>query len=337
MASAAWAVTYPVLSGEIPWTETPLTGTSGSYRPTSNVGAVEGDTEILAGWANKAWWSWRAPSSGKVIFNVEGIGDFDPVMGILTGASEDDYAFPYFTFNGTLNFSAVAGERYLIFVADYNGIEGSFNLTWSYQGSSTPSYTVWFGAGEHGRRTGGGALKQTVSAGGTAAAPTITPYPGYDFIGWDKALGPINEHNYAITALYRAKDCGVTFDPGSKGKRTGGGAAKQTIPFGGGVANPPVVKGYDGWKAIGWDRNVSLVTRSTTFAEQYDIPICAATFVIDSAKGRHIGGGAMKQSVGYGNSPVPPGVKPYAGHVFKGWSPAVGAMTKSQTYTAIFE
>ena len=204
-------------------------------------------------------------------------------------------------------------------------------------GGGSSSYTVWFGAGEHGRRTGGGAMKQTVAAGGSATAPTITPNPGYDFIGWDMPLGPVNEHNYTITARYSPKNCGVTFDVGSKGRRMGGGAAKQTIPFGGGVATPPTVKGYDGWKFLGWDYNISCITRGITATAQYDVPICAATFVIDGAKGRHIGGGNMKQSVAYGNSPIPPGVKPYPGHTFKGWSPAIGGMTRSQTYTALFD
>ena len=199
------------------------------------------------------------------------------------------------------------------------------------------NYTVWFSAGAHGKRTGGAAMKQTVAAGGYASAPTVAAYPGYEVTGWSKPLGPVNEHNYTITALYRPKDCGVTFDPGTKGRRVGGGAAKQTVQFGQGVVDPPMVRGYDGWKAIGWDANIALVTRSVTATEQYSVPVCAATFVNDNTKGRHIGGGAMKQSVGYGNSPVPPGIKPYAGHVFKGWSPAVGAMTKSQTYTALYD
>ena len=199
------------------------------------------------------------------------------------------------------------------------------------------NYTVWFSAGAHGKRTGGAAMKQTVAAGGYASLPTIAAHPGYEFTGWNRPLGPVTEHNYTITAQYRPRDCGVTFDAGTKGRRMGGGAAKQTVQFGGGVANPPDVRGYDGWKALGWDMNIACVTRSVTATEQYAIPICAATFVIDGAKGRHIGGGAMKQSVGYGNSPVPPGVKPYSGHAFKGWSPAIGGMTKSQTYTALFD
>lgn len=53
--------------------------------------------------------------------------------------------------------------------------------------------------------------------------------------------------------------------------------------------------------------------------------------------GRCVGGGDMKQSLSYGTSPVPPGVSANAGYVFKGWSPAIGAMKKSQTYTAVFE
>ena len=179
-------------------------------------------------------------------------------------------------------------------------------------------------------------MKQTVAAGGYATAPTITANPGYEFAGWTRALGPVNVHNYTITATYRAKNCGVTFNIGAKGKHTGGGAAKQTIGFGGRVTNPPAVKGYAGWKFLGWDGNIASITRGTTFNAQYDIPVCTATFVIDGKKGRHIGGGDMKQSLTYGGSPVPAGVKPKAGYTVSGWSPAGGPMTKSQTYTAVF-
>ena len=104
------------------------------------------------------------------------------------------------------------------------------------------------------------------------------------------------------------------------------------------MAAQPEVKGYDGWKFLGWDFDVSCVTRSITATAQYEVPVCTATFVIDGAKGRHVGGGDMKQSLAYGNSPVPPGVKGYKdkGYTFVGWSPAIAPMTRSQTYTAVF-
>ena len=196
--------------------------------------------------------------------------------------------------------------------------------------------TVWFCAGAHGKRTGGGDMKQAISYGGYATAPTIQAYPGWRFIGWDKSTGPIYD-NTAITAQYVAGNCGVTFDAGSKGRHVGGGNMKQTIPFGGRVTNPPGIKANTGYKFLGWDGNLNLITRSVTMTAQYDVGAYTATFVIDSSKGRHVGGGNMKQTVAYKNSPAPPGVRAKAGYVFKGWSPAISGMTRNQTYTAVFQ
>ena len=286
------------------------------------------------------WFSWKASVSGTAKFSTTG-SSFDTVMGIYTGSVVSSLTKVCENDNdpqgGTTSYCAIkvtAGTTYLICIAGRSGATGDVKLTWSLD---VPNLTVWFNLGDHGKRTGGGGMKQTVKYGDYAVEPVVQAYPGYVFKGWNKSLGPIEMHNYTITARYVPANCSVTFNVGAKGRHVGGGDMKQTVPFGGKVSNPPGVKAADGWRFLGWDSNLSLITRSITVTAQYDKPVCTATFVIDVEKGRHVEGGDMKQSLAYGNSPVPPGVKTNAGYTFTGWSPAIGGMTKSQTYTAAFK
>ena len=323
---------------------TPLTAASGSSSG-SNTSATTESGEPMSSRGHTVWWAWKAPSSGKVWFSTEG-SSFDTYMGIYTGSSvsslskideNDDYDSP--NRYSRIDFTATAGTTYYICVSGYSSsYSGSITLKW--QGTAPPNpgtCTVWYCAGAHGKRTGGGDMKQAVPYGSYATNPTIQAYPGWVFTGWDKPNGPITD-NTAITALYRGKDCGVTFDAGAKGYHSGGGGMKQTIPFCGKVTNPPGIKAYEGWKFLGWEGgNLNFISRSVTFTAVYDVAPYTATFVIDTSKGRHVGGGAMKQTVSYKNSPAPPGVRAKAGYVFKGWSPAISGMTKNQTYTAVFQ
>lgn len=65
------------------------------------------------------------------------------------------------------------------------------------------SFTVTFDLDSKATRTGGGALSQTVAAGGTAVAPIISVLPGFIFVEWDTALGPITADT-TIEAVYKA-------------------------------------------------------------------------------------------------------------------------------------
>ena len=317
----------------------PETCASGSISG-SNSGAMSESGEPMASYGATVWFSWTAPVSGTATFSTSG-SNFDTVMGIYTGSSlstltkvcenDDDPK------GGTTSYGVIkvaAGVTYHICIAGWSNSTGTIMLTWNLD---VPKLTVWFNLGNHGKRVGGGDMKQTVEYGSYAIEPVVQAYPGYIFKGWNKTLGPLKVHNYTITARYVPANCAVTFNIGSKGRHVGGGDMKQTVPFGGKVSNPPGVKAADGWTFLGWDGNISLITRSVTFTAQYDKPVCTATFVIDGKKGRHVEGGDMKQSLAYGNSPVPPGVKANAGYTFKGWSPAIGGMTRSQTYTAVFK
>ena len=67
--------------------------------------------------------------------------------------------------------------------------------------TTTPTeYTVTFDLGD-GSRSGGGALSQTISSGGSATAPTVTPPSGYTFSGWDRSFTNVTS-NLTVTAQY---------------------------------------------------------------------------------------------------------------------------------------
>ncbi len=76
------------------------------------------------------------------------------------------------------------------------------------------NYTVTFVEGEHGSRTGGGELNQTISYDNDAVEPVITADSGWRFIGWDKSFANI-ENNLTITAQYTEIKYSLTVNSGS--------------------------------------------------------------------------------------------------------------------------
>ena len=66
----------------------------------------------------------------------------------------------------------------------------------------TITYSVTFDLGEHGTRTGGGALKQRVVEGGDAVAPVVQPDEGFSFVGWSWPFANVTE-TMTVKALYR--------------------------------------------------------------------------------------------------------------------------------------
>ncbi len=129
--------------------------------------------------------------------------------------------------------------------------------------ATAPStYTVTFNAGTNGIRTGGGALVQTIQHGGAATAPTITANAGWTFTGWDKTFSNVTS-NLTVNAQYTASTYTVTFNAGTNGIRTGGGALVQTIQHGG-AATAPTITANAGWTFTGWDKTFSNVTSNLT-------------------------------------------------------------------------
>jgi hypothetical protein len=84
------------------------------------------------------WFRWVAPANGTVTFNTAGSA-FDTLLGVYIGttvsalslvASNDDVLYPNTT--SAVTFNAVSGTEYRIAVDGYNGVSGSYTLTWLY-------------------------------------------------------------------------------------------------------------------------------------------------------------------------------------------------------------
>lgn len=125
---------------------------------------------------------------------------------------------------------------------------------------------VTFNLGDHGTRSGGGALVQTVVTGQGATAPTVAPNTGYEFTGWDKAFANVTE-DMTVTANYQGLPVIVTFEPTALGTITSGSAVQ--IIMAGGSVKAPGVTAIEGWIFIGWDNSLTDIMQDTTITAQY--------------------------------------------------------------------
>jgi hypothetical protein len=74
------------------------------------------------------------------------------------------------------------------------------------------TYTVAFDLGDHGTRTGGGELTQTINHGDAATEPTFTVQGGWTFTGWDTAFANVTA-DLTATAQYSATGTDPFGDP----------------------------------------------------------------------------------------------------------------------------
>jgi hypothetical protein len=144
-------------------------------------------------------------------------------------------------------------------------ISGDLEVTANF---AIDTYTVTFDLGEHGTRTGGGELEQTVDSGSDALVPEFDVEAGWVFTGWDGDFTGITE-DCTITAQYKVQTFTVVFDLGSHGTRVGGGELTQTVDYGL-PALAPEVEAAEGWNFIGWDAEFSSVVSDMTINAEYE-------------------------------------------------------------------
>jgi hypothetical protein len=162
--------------------------------------------------------------------------------------------------------AAVSGQRFVGWDLPLSNITGNILITAVYQAYAVS--TVTFDLGLCGSRTGGGALTQIIEHGYAALAPIVTAEANWVFVGWDLPFNAISS-NLNITALYAPASNVVTFDPGTKGARSGGGALSQNVVYLG-AAEPPLITASLGWSFVGWDLPFDSITRNMQIRAIYE-------------------------------------------------------------------
>ena len=112
----------------------------------------------------------------------------------------------------------------------FTNVSSNLTVTAQYAEVSTTTYTVTFNIGS-GTRSGGGALSQTVAAGGSANAPTVTPPTGYIFNGWDRTFTNVTS-NLTVNAQYSSTNTGGGTGSGTTISNGTGRYVRVEIPSG---------------------------------------------------------------------------------------------------------
>jgi hypothetical protein len=138
-ASAALTVLAPASGNDSFAAGTVLVGTAASVTGTNVNATKESGEPLIAGntGGKSVWYTWTAPSSGKVSLNTAG-SNFDTMLEVFTGnsvsaltpiAANDDVS--RYNLTSALTFTAVAGTTYHIAVDGYGGASGSIALNLS--------------------------------------------------------------------------------------------------------------------------------------------------------------------------------------------------------------
>ncbi|ARN55738.1 InlB B-repeat-containing protein [Sedimentisphaera salicampi] len=218
---------------------------------------------------------------------------------------------------------------------EFTGWSGSFDnvteditITAQYE---LKSYNVTFAAGENGTITSGD-TQQTVSHGGSAAAPAVEADEGYSFAGWSEAFDNITS-DLTVTAQYEINTFLVEFNSGAHGEISAGDA-EQVVDYGSG-AEAPEISPYQGWLFAGWDGDFSEVMSDLVIGAIYE----PASYSVVFNAGSHgvISEGSAEQEVPNGSGADAPAVEADAGWEFVGWDKAFESVTSDLTINAQYQ
>ncbi len=123
-----------------------LAGTSVVTNGTTNGATGQSGEPLHAGLSNtrSTWWEWSAPAGGQVTISTCG-SSFDTVLAVYTGtaldalttvASNDDHC----GLQSAVNFTANAGNSYLIAIDGFGGVSGDYVLNISYPAPSNDNF-----------------------------------------------------------------------------------------------------------------------------------------------------------------------------------------------------
>ena len=194
----------------------------------------------------------------------------DTPVEISVSFSEDDgttWAVPATSLSGAVGAGTTAGTGRAIVWNGGAAWNGQHTALGRVRVAATWASTITFDLGTYGTRTGGGALAQQVVHGAAAVAPTFTVAAGWTFTGWSAPFSNVTS-NLTVNAQYAPVMYTITFDLGTYGTRTGGGALAQQVVHGA-AAVAPTFTVAAGWTFTGWSAPFSNVTSGLAVTAQY--------------------------------------------------------------------
>lgn len=170
-------------------------------------------------------WTWS--STGTVGYVVSGKGEFSDASIFLpaSGYAITDSRYSYDTVVCLWTSTPSASGTTSAMRGSFSALSRPIASAYRYYGCTVrpvrdSSHTVTFSLGEHGTRSGGGDLVQTVEPDGAAVAPEVEAAEGWFFIGWDADFSFVSA-NMTVNAVYRQYSLAVTLN-------ANGGAVSET-------------------------------------------------------------------------------------------------------------
>lgn len=139
---------------------------------------------------------------------------------------------------------------------------------------------------------------------------------GYEFIGWDTAVSELKK-NATVKAKWKDLSFTVTFD--GNGGTLFSGTEQQKVTYASEITPPVYTK--DGYKFVGWDKDISELKVNTTVKAQWKMYF---TIVFDG-NGGTLFSGEETQTVTDASQIVPPVYKK-DGCEFAGWSSSISEL-----------
>lgn len=193
-----------------------------------------------------------------------------------------------------------------------------------------------------GTRTGGGQLTQSVAIGGSATAPTCSRTQ-CNFVGWDKPLTNIQSAQ-TITAIW---DYIIKYDTSELYYITLPDQIKhknQNLT----LDNTNLSSEYPGHEHTGWATSkggspayslggIYSTNAPATFYPAWDVSKQTFTVTFNLRGGTSSGGGALTQTIRYGQNATPPNNPTKSGKRFVGWLGDYTNITSDRTIYAMWD
>ncbi len=196
-------------------------------------------------------------------------------------------------------------------------------------------------------------IEQIVYFGESSQSVTATPYPGYEFVGWDDGVKDAVRSdsnitsNITVTAIFKKKNYTVNYVAGIGGHIDG--KQTQSVPYLEQASSVTAVAD-EGYKFVRWEScyNTSTqVTRTDTILEDITFTAIFEKLVYNVDYFAKKGGsivGEEYQNVPHGGNSTPVTAVADEGYEFIGWSDGVTDATRSEsnvtkniTVSAIFD